>query len=101
MSTAASRSRLRKLFGDGSAIRDENDTGPSPIRLLRNLGKQRGPRRGTRTPKARRTAAADGDQKEQAVVIDGTVSHALPNAMIEAEPEDCHQLIAYTSRRTL
>src|SRR5258708_11819879 len=99
MSTAASRSRLRKLFGDGSAIRHGNDTGPSPIRLLRNLGKQRGPRRGTRTPKARRTAAADGDQKEQAVVMDATVSQALPNAMLEVELENGHKLIAYAAGR--
>src|SRR5438552_16238039 len=87
MSTAAMLSRLRKLFGVGSAIRDGNDTCPSPIRLLPNLGKQRGPRRGTRTPKARRTAAADSDQKEQAVVMDATVSQALPNAMFEVELE--------------
>jgi len=63
------------------------------------LGKQRGPRRGTRTPKARRTAAADGDQKEQAVVMDATVSQALPNAMFEVELENGHKLIAYAAGR--
>src|SRR2546423_2764341 len=97
MSTVASRSRFRKLPGVGKAIRDGYDTCPSPIRLLRNLGKQRGPRRGTRTPKARRTAAADSDQKEQAVVMVATVSQALPNAMFQVALERGHQLIAYTA----
>jgi len=63
------------------------------------LGKQRGPRRGTRTPKSGRTAAADGDQKEQAVVMDATVSQALPNAMFEVELENGHKLIAYAAGR--
>jgi translation initiation factor IF-1 len=63
------------------------------------LGKQRGPRRGTRTPKARRSAAADSDQKEQAVVMDATVSQALPNAMFEVELENGHKLIAYAAGR--
>src|SRR2546423_14036402 len=99
MSTVASRSRFRKLPGVGKAIRDGYDTCPSPIRLLRNLGKQRGPRRGTRTPKARRTAAADSDQKEQAVVMDATVSHALPNAMVEGELEGGPKVIAHPAGR--
>jgi len=63
------------------------------------LGKQRGPRRGTRRPKARRTAAADSDQKDQAVVMDATVSQALPNAMFEVELENGHKLIAYAAGR--
>jgi translation initiation factor IF-1 len=66
---------------------------------LPELGKQRGPRRGTRTPKARRSAAADSDQKEQAVVMDATVSQALPNAMFEVELENGHKLIAYAAGR--
>jgi len=64
-----------------------------------DLGKQRGPRRGTRTPKARRTDRDDGDQKEQAVVMDATVSQALPNAMFEVELENGHKLIAYAAGR--
>jgi translation initiation factor IF-1 len=64
------------------------------------LGKQRGPRRGTRTPKARRPEREnDGDQKEQAVVMDATVSQALPNAMFEVELENGHKLIAYAAGR--
>jgi translation initiation factor IF-1 len=65
------------------------------------LGKQRGPRRGTRTPKARKPdrGEADGDQKEQAVVMDATVSQALPNAMFEVELEGGHKLIAYAAGR--
>jgi translation initiation factor IF-1 len=65
------------------------------------LGKQRGPRRGTRTPKARKAdrGEADGDQKEAAVVMDATVSQALPNAMFEVELENGHKLIAYAAGR--
>jgi translation initiation factor IF-1 len=63
------------------------------------LGKSKGPRRGTRTPKARRPLAEDGDQKEAAVVMDATVSQSLPNAMFEVELENGHKLIAYAAGR--
>src|SRR5256712_13395531 len=63
------------------------------------MGKQKGPRRGTRTPKARKENRDDGGQKEQAVVMDAVVSQALPNAMFEVELENGHKLIAYAAGR--
>jgi len=43
----------------------------------------------------RKTDRDDGDQKEQAVVMDAVVAQALPNAMFE----NGHKLIAYAAGR--
>ncbi len=64
------------------------------------MGKNKSQRRGPRRPeKVRKPDRDDGDQKEQAVVMDAVVSQALPNAMFEVELENGHKLIAYAAGR--
>jgi translation initiation factor IF-1 len=63
------------------------------------LGKSKRPRGARRPERVKRTAAADSDQKEAAVVMDAVVSQALPNAMFEVELEGGHKLIAYAAGR--
>ncbi|HEX6489539.1 MAG TPA: translation initiation factor IF-1 [Candidatus Dormibacteraeota bacterium] len=53
-------------------------------------------------PRKQRRAPRDTDQepvKEAAVVMDATVSQALPNAMFEVELENGHKLVAYAAGR--
>ncbi len=61
------------------------------------MGKHKGRRAPRRPDKARKAERDDGDQKEQAVVMDAVVSQALPNAMFEVEVEGGHKLIAYAA----
>jgi translation initiation factor IF-1 len=63
------------------------------------LAKSRNQRRGPRRPEKVRKTEADGDNKEQAVVMDAVVAQALPNAMFEVELENGHKLIAYAAGR--
>jgi translation initiation factor IF-1 len=64
------------------------------------LGKNKGRRAPRRPEKARKAERDNGDQKEQAVVMDAVVSQALPNAMFEVEvAETGHKLIAYAAGR--
>jgi translation initiation factor IF-1 len=64
------------------------------------LGKNKGRRAPRRPDKPRKNVDRDdGDQKEQAVVMDAVVSQALPNAMFEVQVEGGHKLIAYAAGR--
>jgi translation initiation factor IF-1 len=54
-------------------------------------------RRGPRRTRSRDTSGEV--QKEEAVVMDATVTLALPNAMFEVEVENGHKLIAYAAGR--
>jgi translation initiation factor IF-1 len=57
---------------------------------------RRGPRRSGRKGQSN----PDGQvQKEEAVVMDGVVTQALPNLMFEVELENNHKFIAYTAGR--
>jgi len=64
--------------------------------LARSSVQRRGPRRSGRG----RQSNPDGQvQKEEAVVMDGVVTQALPNLMFEVELENKHKFIAYTAGR--
>jgi translation initiation factor IF-1 len=61
--------------------------------LARSSTPHRGPRR-TRS----RHGNGDGEAtKEEAVVLDATITQALPNAMFEVELDNGHKLIAYAA----
>ena len=58
------------------------------------------PRRSPRRSARRKPGNPEGEvQKEEAVVVDGIVSQALPNAMFEVELENKHKFIAYAAGR--
>jgi translation initiation factor IF-1 len=70
-------------------------------RLLAVLAKSSTPhRRPRRHSTNTRPSNGEGEvQKEEAVVLDATVTQALPNAMFEVELDNGHRLIAYAAGR--
>jgi translation initiation factor IF-1 len=63
--------------------------------LARSSTPRRSPRRS-----ARKTAHPEGDvQKEEAIVLDGVITQALPNLMFEVELQNNHKFIAYAAGR--
>jgi len=69
-------------------------------RLLAVLAKSSTPHRRPRRHTTHARQNGEGEvQKEEAVVLDATVTQALPNAMFEVELDNGHRLIAYAAGR--